>query len=232
MKRLRKVQRGDLPRAEDINQLVDALGPLLNIRGSRGIRVQTTSGGIIIVGPPRKSGGGGGTEGRHPFEVYPAGNAEDGTPQVAVEIDSWLMRSQRASDKQTITGLGTAFTIEVDQMIWLELTFDAEEGLTTATIEHGAQWDGYDSPVQFDSEAENKRQEKARILLAYTQAVPDPNDYTERHTLTYATSSEGEPETLQLVQCVTTHLMLGRCCFESDTVQLPIPYFAPGPAPA
>lgn len=150
---------------------------------------------------------------------------------VQVSIDSWLLRSRRAADKVTITGLGAPFEIAEGDLIWLEVNFNSAEEVTGATIEHGDPWEDYDSPIEYDDpDAENKRQTKARVVIGYTQAVPEPNPFTARLTLT--TTGEGPATTMQVVQCVTTHVVLCQECFEggSTAVWMIAPHFAPGPA--
>lgn len=231
---MKKVYKGQPLLARDFNDLVDAVRRAINIRGVGGIFVQRTTGGILIRGQ-RKGAGGSATSSRHPFQVYADGSDSDGNPQVTVAIDSWLMLSQRPSDKMTVSGLGEPFAIEAGQKIWLEVEFDETEGPTTATIKHGDPWLNYDKPVFFNTDTgagdgDNKRQTRAYLLIAEAIEMPDPNPYADRLTLTV--EGETQSTSIQIVQCVHTNVRLCRDCFEGDTCQLFTPYFGAGSAAA
>jgi len=191
---------------------------------------QGGSSAAAVLIPVRIGGGSGSSGSTEPFEVTYSGptTGEQPSAKLRVAMDSWLMRSLKASDKLTITGLGSDFSdLRVDQLIWLQVNWDANE-VPTATIDHGARskWPTYDEPMQWDNPtAENKRQIKAFKLLAYSQAVPSPNSFPDRLIV-----PNGVGGKMQIVQVHTGHLRLCSMCHESDTIQWFVPGAGVGPA--
>lgn len=162
----------------------------------------------------------------HPFEIIDSSETVDDVfvPKVTVNIDSWLRSlSKRAANKLTVTGLGASFEVEDGTLIYLKIDLENE----LYTIEHGDPWDGYDEPVKFTGTGESKVQTHAFAVIGYVQGVPDPNPYPDRVTMIIP-ASEDSPN-LQIVQCMTTHQMLCRDCFDGDDVIVPVPASAPGP---
>lgn len=191
-----------------------------------------------IIKPKASRGGSGGAEaGTHPYRVTPAGKeapteeVPDPPSRLIVELDSWLAKNLKADGKQTVTGLGTAFDFVPDAegafFVWLEATITAG-AVTAVEVKYGdAPWEDYPVPLQYDTPPDpaDAVQVYAYQLLAYTEAASEANAaYTARETVGY-----GEGDTAQIVQCVTTHLLLCEACYEGATVLLFFPHHAPGP---
>jgi hypothetical protein len=156
----------------------------------------------------------------HPFQVMSAGEDPDShVPLFKIYRDSSILKSFRVSEFLEITNIDETFEVAEGNLIYLDINFFGGE-VSNAQIVIGDPWDEYDNPLEFDDpEAENKQQTHAYALIAYVQAIPDPNDFPSR-------LESGE---LQIVQCIRTDIILCRTCHESDTVILPFPYFAAGP---
>ncbi len=214
--------------AARINAIQEAIFALVrgdNVHKGAGTLKRSGPDGFSISATGSGSGGGGSSAAPHPYKVLAAEADEEENPQVKVYIGSYLRRSYRSADVLSMTGLDFPFALANEECVYLKIVFD-ELGEPTASVEHGELWDDYDSPVKFDSAEPNKRQTHAYLLIAYTQAVPDPNAFPERLII-----GSGE-EAIQVVQCVNQNLVLcANTCFEADTVSMLFPAFAPGPEP-
>lgn len=157
----------------------------------------------------------------HPFQVVPATDEGNG-PRLKVVLDSWLMGSMRASDKITITGLDAGFSIAISQFIYVKATVTEGE-VTAASIEHGAAWDEYDENAAFEGEGDEREQTFAYRLIAYTQSYPgsssaitgDPTHFPNRLIIPYDNSGSGA--LMQVVQCLTTNLIVQEECDEEGS---------------
>lgn len=159
----------------------------------------------------------------HPFRVQHIKftTATPKKPIFKLNQDSFVVKGFRVDDNVVIADVDDEFELVAGDKLFLEATIPVDPALITITLKKGTTWDGYPNPVEFDDPvADNKMQEKAWCLLAYVQETPDPNVFPDRVTVAG----------LQLVQCVTTHLLLCRTCHEADTVFLFHPFHAPGPA--
>lgn len=188
--------------------------------------------GTIILPQAQRGGSGGGSASTFPYQVRSAApdstrSMSQATPRMIVEIESWLMKEIPMDGKQTVTGLGAPFPVVPGTgstfFVWIEATI-AAGAVTGVEIKHGdAPWDEYPEPVKWDpSDSDpDKQQVKAYQLIAYL--VPEDADYASR--IAFAIGED----TVQIVQCVTTHLLLCEKCVDSFDILVFAPWHAPGP---
>lgn len=163
----------------------------------------------------------------------PVGHA--GTGWIKIVPNSYLLNGIDPSETIDITGLNTPFQITaVGQNVWLEINvatlFDVSPGAPTASIQHGADWNGggafFPVPVKFDTDdgsllgsggspPTNRKQTKCYVPLAFSQA---PNGDPDTIKLTSA---------IDLVQCAWTHLRLYQDCYKGAQVYLAMPWNGP-----
>jgi len=214
--------------AERIQGIQDALVALTrggNLRSGPGIMIDTAPSGVVIKAYSDPSS----TRSypAHPFEVVPVAvkGAAKGSVNLQVEMDSWLMKSEKWNDKMTITGLGEPFELSEDDLaIWLEITLDGEGAVTKATIEHGkpgntGDWRDFPDPFHYDDE---ENQDKYFQLLAYIDPVTE-NPYRPGGIPISGKSPR------RLVQCTYVNLIVAEKCLVEDgrTVRVLAPWHAP-----
>lgn len=127
---------------------------------------------------PNPPGGGGGSSVLPwtPFQVVVGAAAEDGTGQVSISEESKLYRELGVI--QPITGLGAAFPVVAGDRCWLEIAVTSAAVLTpsSASIQHGASWDGVNPVVLNTEDAENPFQEKYLKLIFEAVATDDARE--------------------------------------------------------
>lgn len=214
-----------LPWARAINRLLKQIIP----RESKDIWPRTGTAGTSYELRRQPRGGDATAPRRHPFQILPDPAGDPAAPKVSVHLDSWLMGSREADDKITITGLGEAFAIAVDEYIWIEVAVAEGEASGDASIEHGSEpWPTY--PFPYD---DSEDQTAAYFLIGYTQAHEDngaavagnPIDFPERLRI-----GHGDGETMQIVQCLTTNLIVTAEC-EAGQIVVGLAPWSAVPAP-
>lgn len=206
------------------------------IRAGETYDVHETIDGTLLI--PRLGQGGGGLFSTFPFQVLPGGGT--GENSVKISYNSWLLQDSNPTTKITITGLGTAFSLDPGHRIWLEIDLSAiyseTPGPITASIQHGNKWgegkNFYPLPVEYDTDdgtrlgatgtpPDNTKQIKIYIPIAYTTTKEEDTFGLVAHGFAYAIGTD-----VYLIQQLTTHLMLGGACIDGGQVIFanPTPY--------
>jgi hypothetical protein len=158
LKELKPIQGGesaeDILTAKRLNAIQECIKMIAtgrNVSAAGGVYKRESAGGYSLWG--KKSFSELNTPAaKPPFWVSTAGADDSGTPQLIVELDSWLMQDETWDSKVTITGLGAAFAVSAEEKVWLEVTLDATGTVTTATIEHaetgGTDWADFPNPIE------------------------------------------------------------------------------------
>jgi hypothetical protein len=212
-------EQGDdiLPWARWVTQTLRQIIP----RPSADIFPNVGSAGTTFALRRRRAASEGGSASRGtPFQLIDA-STEDGC-FLKVSLNSWLSKSERPDDHQTIVGLGVPFAIALNQWIYLEVEWDGEEiaGATIAQDDWDSEtWSGDD--VEFavawdDDDADNRRQTKARRLIGFTRAHEE-EDYYPVDRMTITGGSGEDAVSMQVVQSLNSHLLLCEGCFDSKT---------------
>lgn len=156
---------------------------------------------------------------RHPFQILDASDSDG--PKVTVHLDSWLMKSRRANDVVTITGLDSAFSVSVGDFIWIQIGVVAGDVTGSASIHHGSSpWGTYPDPY----DTVGSSQGAAFRLIGYVQIYPGdgseiaglPSHFPDRLRILY--TLDDEEAVMQIVQCLSTNLIVSQECEETDTV--------------
>ena len=187
-----------------------------------GCFIKRTAGGTTITVPRRGTSG----DQSFPFQILQRENpSSPGSFQASVYWNSSLMKSLKPNDTQTIIGLNDQPTDGVDGLnwfpmitadaIWLGTTFDSSGNITDCRI---ASWGQSNT---FDITAE------AWTTNAYVtdDGGTPPVFQVARTLLGYSVAGAlGRPE---IVQCVTTDLMLKNCVIDGRAARYPVPSPAP-----
>lgn len=210
---------------------------LMGQRVVEGLNVSITDAGGGGKKITSKAGGGPGAGMAVPFYVLPTSppTGQTGDNWVKVELYSHLLKSIKPTDKVTITGLDSAFRLNVDEFVWLTVdiqpTYLFPKQPPTATIEHGPKWNPssgiFPDPILWDTDDG-------------TPTGSDPANTPVNRKQTYffvplARTIEPESEAaepggvllgddIKLIQCWTSHLLIARSCYLGDEVSYVIPF--------
>jgi len=117
----------------------DGDGSVVKKDGARavGIVTATYTGTGTVLAPVRLSASRKAIGG--PWEIM--AGVDDGT--VAVSTNSTLMADLSLNSEITITSINDTFTLEKDQMLYLQLTYDPSGGVNSVSLVGDDQWDEY-----------------------------------------------------------------------------------------
>ena len=157
---------------------------------------------------------------RVPFEIM---DASDTTGlKVMINANSYLQQSLTPNDTVAITGLGTAFAVDVGMQIWLEIDF-SDYAVTTAEIGYGdGGWSGFPAPFVYTGTAPDQELTTTFLLIGYVVAATS--------TLDGAVISGGPadaPVTGKVIQCVAQDVLLQNVVFNGLPAVFPFPHHAP-----
>ncbi len=222
-----KAAPGSQVQAGQYNQLIDYVRSITLSKGD-GYYIHRTMAGTTIK--PR-GGNGGLTQDSHPFKVYTRTNPDNPALfQAKVELNSSLMKSIKADDRQIITGLDEWFDYTPGgDFIWLEITLNGYGGTTAATINSyglGGAWAPGDGPQAYGTNSGPFEYD------TYYDGFGNPyySQYIARIGIFQSTYSSVEPYPILDNQLLNTHL-----CMEGDIwtggpiipIVMPKPYAGP-----
>lgn len=210
----------------------------------------TTTGTHYLLKRRRAAGETAAAAPSYPFQVkrgVAPEEEEDKVGWVKVHLHSMLMRDVDPTSKITITGLDESFQMkEPWHRIWLEINLTGlyEDPATsiTATIGHGADWNGdgkdfFPTPVEYNTDdgtfsgstgtpPSNTHQTKCFVPIAYTVPTDaDPFLLAGTGGIGFQTAPN-----VTLIQQLSTHLIIGRTCFGGDpSAYYALPFHAPFP---
>lgn len=165
------------------NSLVDMVASCRIVSVDGGSYERSKGGTKLRVG-----GGPGGAAAAadHPFKVLVRNNGTAETPdwEAKVTLESWLYKSLRPNDKQTVTLVDTWFPLLGNDAIWLGIVFDSLGAITYVGIDSWGQnkvfeidelaWSGNDGYCEDDGGTPPVHQ-TSRKLIAYSVADDDGN---------------------------------------------------------
>ena len=240
-----KVRPGDQISARAWNDLIDYVRASALSPSNSGIRVVRAGGGITLATNKARSTNKTNND-PTPFKVVlvPAASNDGTNPAIGVVADSHILNSNDAGsyeesnsdwgllDSDYLTsgsGNGMIDIPTLGDKIWLQVTFDDSQNITSIDVQNSGDDDDswFPDPISINTDdSSNPYQDYLYILIA---ECTDPEEDPRQGF----TAVNGDGDTVQVTQCLFTNLMLvkGKTSDSADNPGVPILMAIPWPHP-